>query len=171
MSEVFILRHSKRDADGNLTEEGETLARRIAAGLPHISRAASSSAPRAIQTASILFGRKPGADTRAGFYTPVEDRAKEVAAYAESNDESFIQAANEIDGGKMAIGIAEQAAALDALITEMLRQLPADGSGLIVSHGMTIAPAMALRGLEAQLPDYVAGYHVQADGSAELYPQ
>lgn len=170
MSEVFILRHSKRDADGNLTEEGEVLARRIAAQLSHVSLAASSSAPRAKQTAAILFGNEPSVDTRAGFYASIEDRAKEISDYAEANGMSFIEAAYKLNDGELAAGISEQATALDSLINEMLRQLPDDGSGLIISHGMTIAPAMALRGLEARLPDYVAGYRVQADGTTSLYP-
>jgi hypothetical protein len=71
---------------------------------------------------------------------------------------SFLNAARQYDDTDVLRGIDEQAHELNAMIDELLSELSENEKALIVSHDLTIAPAMGFRGMSAEFLDSLNGY-------------
>ena len=78
---------------------------------------------------------------------------------------SFFDAAEVFRNGELAEGIHTYAVGLNQLLDETLTSLEDEESALIVSHDLTIATAMALRGVEKVSSNYMSGYKIDENGT------
>jgi broad specificity phosphatase PhoE len=175
MEKVIVLRHGKRDkVNGKLTPVGLQEANELGRRLPkiikmNIAYAVASDTDRAKATAKLASGLEPHIDPRAGFLVQAEEQSEAIGRFAVEHGVDFMTGARQYDSGALAAGIADQAAQLDELITELLVSDPVEGAALIVTHGLTVASALPRRELPEQLPDYLSGYWVSRDGTAGLF--
>lgn len=170
MREVYVLRHAEKDGDGELTPSGVRAAKELNAKLPNFAIIVSSLSSRTFLTASLLTDIVPMTDSRAGYYTTTEEVSTAIGELATSRGITFLDAANTYNGGELQDGIKQQAQGLNALIDETFQFLGPDKKALILSHDMTIVPAMALRGLPAESVPYLGGYIIDDLGSMRKYP-
>lgn len=165
MKEVYILRHAEKDTAGVLTEGGRQLAKQLGGVLPAFATVTASNSPRTIETAALLAGREPTTDDRAGYYATTQDVSSDIAKLAAEKAISFYDAANIYNDGELREGIHRQALGLNDLIDSTLAGLNDGEAALVVSHDMTMTPAMILRGQPRQPIDYLSGYIVRDDGT------
>lgn len=173
MGEVYLLRHGEKDANGILTESGKRAAEAMRSILPSFVRVISSDSDRTILTATLLTGAAPQIDHRAAYATTSSAISSEINGIAGKNGISFLDAARHHNDPEVLRGIDEQAHALNALIDELLAEIAEDDRALIVSHDLTIAPAMGFRGMSAESIDPLAGYVIgMSDGAVSVrhYP-
>jgi len=165
MKELYLLRHGKRDSEGNLTEEAERLAVQLGKKLPTFAKVISSDAERAIKTAALLTGVTPSIDKRAGFYAPAEENSRAIYEYGLSNNMNFFDAAETFHNGAFAEGVHAYAVGSNQLLDETLSSVDDGESALIVSHDLTIGTALALRGIERVSLSYMSGYKINDEGA------
>lgn len=169
MKEVYILRHGEKDAAGILTERGKRAAEALRSVLPPFAYVISSNSDRAILTAELLTGEDPQIDHRASYATAPPAISDEINRLATEHDISFLDAARQYNNAKVLRGIDVQAHALNALIDELLGKLEEGKKALVVSHDLTIAPAMGFRGMPAESIDPLSGYTISmSDGIASV---
>lgn len=170
MKEVLVLRHGEKDAAGVLTARGEQAAEAMGRILPHFVSVVSSPSGRAVRSAELLAGRKPSTDERAGFATATPEKSDAINALARKKNISFLDAAIEYDDPEVLRGIDEQAHKLNELIDEWLDKLNEDETALIVSHDLTITPAMGFRGIPAESIEPLGGYVISTgDGVPSVH--
>ncbi len=73
------------------------------------------------------------------------------------------------NGGMLRDGIHAQAVGLNRLIDETLARLSEDEQALVVSHDMTIVPAMVLRGQSRISVNYLSGYVIGEGGVVSAF--
>ena len=66
-------------------------------------------------------------------------------------------------------GIAGQAGQLNNMINQIMNEADDDSKSLIVSHDLSISPAMARRGIPLASIDFLNGYVIRDDGSVNTY--
>lgn len=160
MREVYVLRHGEKDDQGVLTARGEEAARAMRGILPQFARVIASDSDRTILTAKLLIGRDPLVDKQAS-YAPAPTAVSEtIRNLAKNRGISFLDAARQHNDPEVLRGIDEQAHKLNNLIDELLGALAEDERALIVSHDLTIAPAMGFRGMSAESIAPLTGYIV-----------
>lgn len=157
-----MLRHGEKDAAGTLTERGKQAAEAMRSTLPDFVRVISSDSDRTILTAKLLTGEDPHIDRRAAYATTSSAISNEISALVQEHNISFLDAARLYDDPEVLRGIDEQAQELNAMIDELLDRLGEGEKALIVSHDLTIAPAMGLRGMSAESIDPLGGYIISA---------
>jgi hypothetical protein len=160
MKEVIILRHGEKDAAGVLTERGEQAAEAMRRMLPHFVSIVSSPSGRAVRSAELLTGREPRIDKRAGFAMAPPEVSAAINALASAENISFLDAARKYNDPEVLHGIDQQAHELNTLIDELLNGLGEEEKALVVSHDLTIAPAMGFRGMSAESIEPLGGYVV-----------
>lgn len=158
MKEVYLLRHGEKDATGKLTDRGKQAAEAMRPLLPHFSYVASSDSDRTRMTAKLLTGKDPIVDRRAAFATTSAEVSEAINGLAKKHAISFLDAAREYNDAAVLRGIDEQARELNAMIDELLTELAEGERALIVSHDLTIAPAMGLRDMPAVSINPLGGY-------------
>jgi len=158
MREVYLLRHGEKDAEGLLTERGKQAAETMRSVLPAFVRIISSESPRTIHTASLLTGEEPHPDPRAAYATTAASVSEEISAIAAEHGISFLDAARRHNNPDVLTGIDEQAHILNGLVDEVLGELGEGERALIVSHDLSIAPAMGYRGMSAESIEPLGGY-------------
>ncbi len=163
MKEVYLLRHGEKDDNQNLSERGKQAARDMRVQLPTFARIISSGIARADLTAHLLTGQEPEIDTRAAYATTSAEISNEIAALASQHGLSFLDAARLHNNPEVLAGVDEQAIALNALVEELLKTMKEGQKALIVSHDLTIAPAMGLRGVAPESIPPLCGYVIGAD--------
>lgn len=166
MKEIYLLRHGEKDNAGMLTERGRRAAEALRQTLPQFSQVLSSETPRAIESAVLLTGKQPQIDPRAMYATASPEHVDEINTVSIERGVSFLNAAILHANTSVLDGIDRQARALNDLIDEVLEALPEGERALIVSHDLTIVPAMTLRGGTSTAIDPLAGYTIQKDGNS-----
>lgn len=169
MKEVYLLRHAEKDENGVLTERGQVLAKRLGKTLPRFVKVISSSSPRTKMTAALITSTDSLVDDRAGFYMTTQERSDAVSQLAAEKGITFFEAAYIYEDGALVKGINDQADKLNQLVDETLASLHDDEAALIVSHDMTITPAMVSRGEQRRSIDYLSGYRIGEDSSVTKY--
>lgn len=169
MREVYLLRHAeKQGADGVLTEKGEEMARNLGKLLPHFVRVVASDSSRTQLTANLLTGVDPEVDLRAGYTTLASPEvSKAINDVALEQGITFLEAMQQFDEPELAAGVAAKAHELNQLIGELLADLGDDEKALIVSHDLTISPAMADRGVPLQSIEFLHGYVIDDSGEVK----
>src|SRR5579871_3091684 len=78
MKQVFVIRHAPKNINGQLTDEGKTMAAKLKGKLNNFDIVVSSDVPRAYETAELLLGYKPILDQRARIPDFTLDEEKEL---------------------------------------------------------------------------------------------
>jgi broad specificity phosphatase PhoE len=169
MKEVYVIRHAEKDESGELTEQGRQQAKQLRNVLPKFAIVTASTVPRTIETATLATGREPIIDSRASFYTSTQEVSADIRRLATERSITFFEAADMYNGGALADGIHSQAVKLNELLDETLERLNDSENALVVSHDMTITPAMALRGQPRQSISYLSGYVIARDGAIKVF--
>jgi broad specificity phosphatase PhoE len=147
MKEVYVIRHGEKDNGGILTKLGQKCAKELGKKLPDFEQVISSDSSRTKLTALLATNTEPIVDDRAGFFMAAQEKSDAINHLAEERGISFIDAVDLYNDGEMSEAVRNKAAGLNELIDETLKNLNENQSALIVSHDLTITPAMALRGL------------------------
>lgn len=170
MKEVYLLRHAEKGPDGELTENGIKRARELAMLLPHFAIVISSESSRTQKTAEYLTGVKPKVDPRAGFYMASPEKSDAINRLATEQGKTFLEALEQYQDPEVHKGVSAQATRLNELIKELLVSLGEDEKAVIVSHDLSISPAMAQNGipLESSI-EALGGYVIGEDGTAKSF--
>lgn len=169
MKEVYLLRHAERGIEDAISDRGQLLSRKLGELLPKFSKVISSDSPRTIITASLITGDEPQIDKKASFYEPTEENSPAIKQQAVDNKITFFEAADMYESNILKDGIYNQAQGLNQLIDETFSDLDENSKALIVSHDMTISPAMVMRGQPSQSVDYLCGYIIKDDGTLRIF--
>lgn len=164
MKEVYLLRHGEKDGAGVLTERGKRAAAAMRPALPSFACVISSGSDRTILTAKLLTGQDPQIDHRAAYATTPAKISDAINTLASTHKSSFLDAARQYGDPMVLKGIDEQAHLLNLLVDELLGRLVEGEKALIVSHDLTIAPAMGLRGMSAESIEPLGGYVIRMAG-------
>ena len=170
MKEIYLLRHGEKDGDGVLTERGKQAARDLRGRMPAFALIISSPSDRTVMTANLLTGSEPKTDPRAAYATTPADVSARIAAIASEHGIAFLDAARQDNDAEVLRGIDEQAVVLNELVDDVLHnQLGEDERALIVSHDLTIVPAMAARGMANESIGPLSGYVISlAEGMTSV---
>lgn len=161
MKEVYVLRHGEKGPDGALTDSGKRAAEAMHKVLPLFARVISSDSSRAVGTAERLAGSAPTIDTRAAYATTSAEISSAIDEVAREHNVSFLEAARIYGDPEVLDGIDQQAHALNELIVRLLEGLEKNQQALIVSHDLTITPAMELRGVKTEPIGPLGGYVIR----------
>lgn len=170
MKEVYLIRHGEKDPSGVLTDAGKRSAAAMRNALPPFAKVIASDSERARLTAQLLTSVEPVIDVRAGFYMATQEKSDAINTLANERNIPFLEAVSEFNDTEVLAGVASKARELDELINEMLNGLDEAEKGLIVSHDLSISPAMSLRGIPLESIDYLSGYIIREEGSPVPYP-
>lgn len=168
MKEIHIRRHAEKNSDGTLTENGIQTARALSKQLPKFIRVIASDSPRTQLTAKLLTGVDPFVDARVGYSAISPEKIDAIERLSLKNGISFFEAVDLYQDNEILRGIETKAETLNQLIDEQLNQLEEDEKALIVSHEITIVPAMARRGIELSSINPLGGFILRADGNIEI---
>lgn len=161
MKEVYLLRHGEKDGTGILTERGIKEAEAMRSLLPVFARIISSDFDRTIMTAKLLTGEGPEIDHRAAYAMTSAEISEEINTLAQERNISFLDAARQYNDPEVLSGIDDQAHILNIMIDELLEELAENEKALVVSHDLTIVPAMSLRGMPGESIEPLSGYIVR----------
>jgi len=143
MKEILILRHTEKDASGNITDEGRVVASAFGAQLGDFNMVISSPKSRAIETALLLVGKEPIVDSRAGAIGLTSEETKRT--HEEGKVHQFGIAGVLFASDEYRPKIIKKGRDLVELIKETLNGLPDPGRALIISHdGVMVAANMIL---------------------------
>lgn len=166
MKEVYLLRHGEKDQNGELTENGRQAAETMRAILPSFVRVYSSETNRAAHTAGLLSGIDPSIDSRAAYASAPIELVNAISDLANERSVSFLEAARLHGNEQVLAGIDNQAKILNAMVDATLAELAEGEKALIVSHDLTIVPAMEHRGLGSEPIEPLDGYIIVLDQGA-----
>jgi broad specificity phosphatase PhoE len=169
MKEVYLLRHAAKDDQGELTNDGQKLAQKLGKLLPKFSRVISSDSSRTRLTALLITGAQPQIEERAGFYETTQEKSDAINELAAAKGITFFEAADVYNNGELLSGINDKAEGLNQLVDETLVELEDGESALIVSHDMTITPAMVVRGQPRQSIPYLGGFRIDNEGTVRVF--
>lgn len=132
MKQVYVIRHAKKDRNGNLTEEGKEHAKKLKENFPKFDIVLSSEMDRAKETAKLLTGEAPLVDKRANIINvPLSDEQK---LFDLGKSHPYGIAGVIFETAEYRHLIEEVGENLSLLIGETLARLPENGKALIVSH-------------------------------------
>lgn len=163
MKEIYLLRHAEKDASGALTERGRQAAAAMRGLLPRFAAVVSSDSDRAVLTAKLLTGEDPRVDQRAAYAMATPEASDAINALAQERNISFLDAARLYNDPEVLGGIDGKAHELNAMIDEVFSQLGEDEKALVISHDLTIVPAMAFRGMPPASIEPLGGFVVASD--------
>lgn len=168
MKEVQLRRHAEKGSDGLLSPAGESAAREMGRILPVFAKIISSDSERAIKTAELLIGKKPEVDSRAGFYMASQEKSDAINALATERGLTFLEAVQIYNDQEVNSGIQQKATELNELINGLFQAMSEGQKALIVSHDLSISPAMAQRGIKLESIDPLCGYSLFEDGTIKI---
>lgn len=163
MTEIYLLRHAEKSDNGVLTATGEEAAVTLGHMLPIFDRVIASDSTRTQVTAKLTTGISPEVDSRVSFYMAPSQKSDDINELAKTKNISFLEAAGIYDDTEVNEGIGNKASELNGLMDELLRAHQ-DGRILIVSHDLSISPAMVRRGIELESIDFLQGYIISKTG-------
>lgn len=167
MKKVYVIRHApKDDATGKLTREGKEKAKELGKSLPKFKVVVASDSLRTQETALLLTGIQPPAETRAGFLMASPSQSDLLNSQAKSHPTGFVGALYDMQD--LRGDVEKKAQELVDLINEILAKLGPDENALIVTHEITMVPARQLLnnekvGLPIKGIPYLSGYIVDED--------
>ena len=163
MKEIYLLRHAEKDSSGVLTTGGELEAKKFASDLPSFALVISSDSQRTQRTAFLLTGREPQVEIAAGHYTASPEKSALINDLKKEKGMTFLEAARVINDEEVNQGIRAQALELIDLIDKLFNRMGKDEKVLIVSHDLSISPAMAEKGVPLGSIPYLSGYVIGED--------
>lgn len=171
MKHVYILRHAQKDNSGKLTNEGIESAKLMRKKIPKFNIVIASDSPRTQETAALLTGLQPQLDIRAGYFNAPQQIGKEIDREALTNLFGFTGAY--LANKEIEKNVTTQANALIALIYETLNKLSLNENALIVSHDITLIPAIRIldKKLTIQSFKYLSGFIINEDKMIQLFAQ
>ena len=147
MKEIFVLRHTEKDALGNITDEGRVAAKALGAQLGVFDIVISSPKSRAVETAVLLVAKEPTVDSRAGAICLTPEEIKRT--HEKGKEHRFGIAGVLFASDEYRTKIIEKGRELVELIKETLNRMPDPGRALIISHdGVMVAADMILSNRE-----------------------
>jgi broad specificity phosphatase PhoE len=167
MKEIHVRRHAEKNPDGSLTEDGIQNALELSKQLPEFTKVIASDSTRTQLTAKLLTGVDPFVDVRVGYSAISPEKIDAIEQLSQRNGISFFEAADLYQDDEILRGIETKADTLNQLIDEQLDQLEENEKMLIVSHEITIVPAMTRRGISLQSITPLGGFILKSDGSIE----
>jgi broad specificity phosphatase PhoE len=170
MKALYLLRHAEKDAAGELTIHGQHAARELGRALPKFATIVSSPSSRARLTGRLLTGKESIVDDRAGFATAPADKSDNIMQLARSEGLTFLAAADRYNDPEVLGGIESKARQLNELVDEILNELSEGEFALLVTHNLSIGPAMELRGRSRESVGFLGGYIISSDGSLKAFP-
>ncbi len=165
MKVVEVRRHSLRDKEGNLSEEGRKLAQKAALTLEgNYNKIISSPSARAIQTAEAFGFKNIEKDDRFGGLpsekiTPHEGKVEETRT---AKNLTLLQAYYEVPETRMILE--EWGKNFLQSIISVSKELPDGGRALIVSHSGSIEPA-TLAALNKSSLNEIGGQFSECEGA------
>lgn len=169
MKEIYLIRHAEKDDSGHITENGQLASRELANRLPPFDYVYSSPSERAKLTAALVSGAAPTVDERAVFYMASPEKSEAINNLANENQIPFLDAMTQYGDSEVLDGVADKATALNNFINEILASSPDNSKSLIVSHDLSISPAMQQRGIPLGSIDFLCGYVINGDGNITQY--
>ena len=166
---VYLLRHAEKDPNGSLTERGRNQAKNLGDKLPQFQEVISSDSKRTIETAELITGRKPIVDPRCRHYVAPKAKSDFLNTLAKERGISFLEAVVELNDEEVNQGVEEKAIELNQLVDELLRRTSEGQSSLIVSHDLSISPALSKRGIPLESIDYLCGYNISELGEIKSF--
>jgi len=167
--EIYIIRHAEKDDKGTLTNDGRRAATTLGEKLPTFSTVISSESPRTQETARLLTGQKANVDARAGYYMAHPEKSDELNRIAKEQDIPFLEAVIFFNDSEVLEGVENKAEQLNDLVEELLENLPEGAKAIIVSHDLSISPAMKQRGIPMESIPYLGGYIIDANGNISTF--
>ncbi len=164
MKKVYLLRHGEKDPEGVLTEFGKKSSIKLGSTLPAFDKVISSESSRTQETAKLLAKITPTVDSRAGFYMATAKKSDALNALAVKDNISFLEAVTKLDDEEVLAGVKAKASELNKLIDECLHDSRVD-TILIVSHDLSISPAMSQRHMPFKSIDFLSGYTINETGA------
>lgn len=138
MKEIYVLRHTEKDATGALTDIGKDIAKELGDRLGTFDIIISSPKQRAVETARLISGMTPILDDRAGaiMLTPEETKNTHEQGASHLFGIAGVLFDNEVYRPRVLLKGKE----LAALIEETYNQLSDHARALIISHdGVMVA--------------------------------
>ena len=169
MKEIYLLRHAEKDGNGLLTQAGEDEAKLLAKALPRFSSVFTSGSSRTIATAKLLSNTHSTPDIRAAYATAPQAESDAINKLASDKGLTFLEAAHEFGDIDVLEGIEMAARRLDGMIKEILDIGDNRQRSLIVSHDLSISPAMALRGVPLASIDFLDGFIISHNGQVQPF--
>lgn len=166
---IYLLRHAEKDPNGSLTERGRSQAKTLGNKLPRFQEIISSDSQRTIETAELITGRKPVVDARCRHYVAPKAKSDYLNALAKEKGFSFLEAVVEFNDSEVNQGVEEKAIELNQLVDELLSRMKDGDSSLIVSHDLSISPALSKRGIPLESIDYLCGYIIDDSGKIKKF--
>ncbi len=167
MKEIHIRRHAEKNSDGTLTRNGIRTASELSRHMPEFDKVIASDSSRTQLTAKLLTGVDAVVDKRAGYAMISPEKIDAIEQLSAECGISFFEAADRYQDLEILRGIDAKADTLNQLVDELLNDLEEGEKILIVSHELTIVPALAKRGISLQSIKPLEGYVLRADGTIE----
>lgn len=166
---VYLLRHAEKDPNGSLTENGRKQATILRNKLPKFQEIISSDSQRTIETAELITGQKPVVDPRCRHYVAPKAKSDYLNTLAKEKGVSFLEAVVELNDSEVNRGVEEKANELNQLVDELLGRMSDGQSSLVVSHDLSISPALAKRGIPLESIDYLCGYIIDDSSKIQTF--
>lgn len=143
MKQIYVLRHAPKDNNtGELTNDGREKAAKLKDKLPLFEIVIASNSKRTQETAQLLTGVEPTVDARAGHFMGTPEQSILLNERAKTHTLGFTGAL--FDTPEVKEDVTKKAQELIDLIHEVISKLDDGGKALIVSHDITIVPAVQL---------------------------
>lgn len=162
---VFLVRHAEKGDTGLLTEAGRLAAVEFGKNFPDFTHVYSSDSSRAQETAKLITGKDPIVDPRAGFYMASQGKSDALNQIAKEKNIPFLEAVVFMNDPEVLQGIDAKATELNALVKEIIEKLPVGGVAIVVSHDLSISPAMEQKGIPLESIPFLSGYIIDQNGT------
>jgi hypothetical protein len=167
--EIYLIRHAEKDPKEILTDKGRQDAINLSAKLPSFQKVVSSESSRTQETAKLVTGNNPKIDSRAGFYMASPEKSKKLNNIAKVKGIPFLEAVLIFDDQEVLQGVEDKATVLNNLIDQLLNDMSEGSKSIIVSHDLSISPAMKQRGIALESIDFLNGYIIDGDGEISTF--
>lgn len=167
--EIYLIRHAEKDDKGTITEAGKEAAVALGKKLPRFQHVISSDSKRTQETALLITGREPIIDSRAGFYMANPEKSNGLNRISQERDIPFLEAVIVLNDSEVLAGVDGKADQLNALIKELFAEIPNGAKAIIVSHDLSISPAMRKRGLPLESIPFLSGYIIDESGKISAF--
>jgi len=165
---IYLLRHAEKDSAGIITESGKQAAKALGRKLPAFKQVIASPSERSKLTAKLISDQEPIVDARADFSMSSPAKSDAINALAREKNIPFLEAVTLYNDKEVLDGVEAKARDLNELLKE-LQERGGEGAILVVSHDLSISPAMSQRGVLLQSIDFLHGYVIQSDGSVASF--